>query len=1323
MSLKACVDRIFALNTNYSYPDQAVNQASSLQVLSDDLYSDPFRFVYELIQNADDASSTELKIALIENNYLIVSHNGRIFNEKDLRSICAVNNSTKTGESQTVGYKGLGFKAVFGKSNYVLIITNGDAFRFDERFEFKWKWKDITKNEWEQTNERKFIYPWQICPIWTDNKEISKCVYDWVSNNNMSVNIIIRLKDLDKTRHVLEELAIQPHTFLFLRHIRQVEFAGLSQELVICTEEKSDGSLKLSCNRNECSRWLVSRRQITMPPEAFKDVRLPEKLRSGCSTEIGLAAKIDITDEKTFIPVLESDSVLFAYMPTKISTYKLPLLINANFLTNANREQIHTDSIWNQWIFEFIPRETIEWIKELIKTSNWSNTAYHLLPKPTRVQDTLANKYNVSCSNSLSDIKFISDAHGKYLTVREAIIDSTDLSNQQCVGAESIRQYLMHQDNTKPTYLPLHPFIPDHDRLRECGVREFNWDHAIDMFNSSIFQEKFSIDQDIQLIVYLFHQRNTDKEISKLLHRIPFIMDRNNRLQIATKIYFPSEYDDESWHTADCQEAYVHQDLMKGLQLQYRQWLETLGVTTKTDLTFFFRTIVPQASTFITHDNAVSTIQRIFNLYTFGQITQEHLKSISEISLLTTENSLRPANHLYLPLSYCPRLLLDNVLPTTTNLFVSPAYLNNNLCMEWNYFFRVLGVQDNIEFINLDYNCRSFRNYHEDQMSIIFGLNSQQVHGYKDRRTLTFLEFTEDSYQFACLFWSYIISNINIYDLNRSEIAYWGIPNGQGATRGSEVNTFPQWFVRTKSCIPNKISTAKGQYKEQCIKAREVFIGSLQPLIGYYLPICDFFPYINSQTDEWQIFFRFKTELTIDDCFYLLQQIYIQNQNEIDSEDDTRIQDIYNHLLNKLSETDHNQRESYRKKFQSMNLCLLSDYNNSFMPPEELNIWSINTFTVPRELYRLKLSGNNPRHPNLSCLLYIFNVNEIKIKNLKLISINANKCDELINRLEKSSLLLLLDFCKFEKTDKINRLDNMIFFEADRLEVYIDNLDPCVGYPDVYEDNNRIFVKKPWNSSSVSLQLSKKMCELLSLPTAKFETHISHLITAAFIDDYFNEIGMFSKNKQLLNKDNLDLLNRLKHSSPSLTPVELLIAGLEEQNSLWNGYIYHYTHLENAISILRDQSIKSRYLCGNNNFKDSSAYDFMSQKNDRVNHYARFYFRPQTLTQFNNENFGSERSKKRNGYSPICPVPIFFCINLQSILNNSDFQWKVSLGDMSNSDTEYNCTLDVIKQFDFCGLFKDIITERGKSNAQLEFLIEDQLDFKLLPKDAITVVC
>jgi len=66
MALEHAIQRLLAQNSDYSNTGQATNQARSLNSLSRDLYTDHTRFVYELLQNADDASPTGtlVKVAL-----------------------------------------------------------------------------------------------------------------------------------------------------------------------------------------------------------------------------------------------------------------------------------------------------------------------------------------------------------------------------------------------------------------------------------------------------------------------------------------------------------------------------------------------------------------------------------------------------------------------------------------------------------------------------------------------------------------------------------------------------------------------------------------------------------------------------------------------------------------------------------------------------------------------------------------------------------------------------------------------------------------------------------------------------------------------------------------------------------------------------------------------------------------------------------------------------------------------------------------------------------------------------------------------------------
>jgi DNA-binding MurR/RpiR family transcriptional regulator len=75
-SLKQCIKELSSKNTDYKYPEQAINQAESLKSLSNDLYTDNIRFIYELIQNADDAQANNVTLAILDERYLIIAHDG-----------------------------------------------------------------------------------------------------------------------------------------------------------------------------------------------------------------------------------------------------------------------------------------------------------------------------------------------------------------------------------------------------------------------------------------------------------------------------------------------------------------------------------------------------------------------------------------------------------------------------------------------------------------------------------------------------------------------------------------------------------------------------------------------------------------------------------------------------------------------------------------------------------------------------------------------------------------------------------------------------------------------------------------------------------------------------------------------------------------------------------------------------------------------------------------------------------------------------------------------------------------------------------------------
>jgi len=97
----------------------------------EDFYPDKAHFVYELLQNAEDADATEVSFTLDERG-LVFEHNGdRLFTEADVSSITGIHNSTKAKEekSDKIGKFGVGFKSVFVYTQSPTIRSGKFAFR------------------------------------------------------------------------------------------------------------------------------------------------------------------------------------------------------------------------------------------------------------------------------------------------------------------------------------------------------------------------------------------------------------------------------------------------------------------------------------------------------------------------------------------------------------------------------------------------------------------------------------------------------------------------------------------------------------------------------------------------------------------------------------------------------------------------------------------------------------------------------------------------------------------------------------------------------------------------------------------------------------------------------------------------------------------------------------------------------------------------------------------------------------------------------------------------------------------------------------------
>lgn len=112
-------------------------------------------------------------------------------------------------------------------------------------------------------------------------------------------------------------------------------------------------------------------------------------------------------------------------------------------------------------------------------------------------------------------------------------------------------------------------------------------------------------------------------------------------------------------------------------------------------------------------------------------------------------------------------------------------------------------------------------------------------------------------------------------------------------------------------------------------------------------------------------------------------------------------------------------------------------------------------------------------------------------------------------------------------------------------------------------------------------------------------------------------------------------------------------------------YIYHFTHMYNAVEVIRSRKILSRDRAEELGLLKYDSAGSVVTRSNLAHPYARFYFRPCTPTQYYNEALGADsrlgyynkRGEWKSKYPkaiglglPKCPIPIFFRFDLEEVL-------------------------------------------------------------------------
>ena len=199
-------------------------------------------------------------------------------------------------------------------------------------------------------------------------------------------------------------------------------------------------------------------------------------------------------------------------------------------------------------------------------------------------------------------------------------------------------------------------------------------------------------------------------------------------------------------------------------------------------------------------------------------------------------------------------------------------------------------------------------------------------------------------------------------------------------------------------------------------------------------------------------------------------------------------------------------------------------------------------------------------------------------------------------------------------------------------------------------------------------------------------------------------------------------------------------------------YIYHFTHLFHAIDVIEKRKILSRDKAKALGLLKYDAAGNVVERSSKAHPYARFYFRPQTPTQFYNECLGwdgslitsygkSYYSQARNLGLPKCPIPVFFKFDLKEVLMKMADKCYYSTGNMQTDRAKILKVADNPNYLQTNYLYDNIsdafsmaggpynydrqrhisIMEKIKEYSQQEFLVLEEFDFSKL--DSFEIIC
>ena len=299
------------------------------------LYDNQTHFIFELLQNAEDALGRrgawdgQRKVAFaLTPGSLTLSHFGKPFEEADVRSVCDIAESTKNESS--IGRFGLGFKSVYTVTDLPEIHSGGEDFAI-EGYVFPKRAERTARD----ADETQIILPLRSVDT-TATQEIT------VGLRNLGPGALLFLRHIDEISWSVEGGAAG----FYLRNSPETLGSNVQRITVIGQES---GQAEVDQN------WLVFHR----------DVFSAEQNKVGrVEIAFSLIMVKDAPGRWSVQPL--ATSLLVVFFPTVVESH-LGFLVQGPYRTTPSRETIPPNDPWNQHLVKETASllvEAMRWMRD-----------------------------------------------------------------------------------------------------------------------------------------------------------------------------------------------------------------------------------------------------------------------------------------------------------------------------------------------------------------------------------------------------------------------------------------------------------------------------------------------------------------------------------------------------------------------------------------------------------------------------------------------------------------------------------------------------------------------------------------------------------------------------------------------------------------------------------------------------------------------------------------------------------------------------------------------------------------------------------------------